>query len=208
LRETVYRVHPILILSFFLLNNCNQESKNLKDAQEYPADLNIQTREQWGWKPIKQKPEIHDINKITIHHSGVEFKKDEDPVQYLRNLQDWSRSEKGWIDIPYHFMIDLDGNIYEARPIQYPGDTNTDYEVRGHALICVMGNYEIQTLSQRQLDQLIKLTAFLAEKYHVPVDSIKGHKDYAETACPGKNLYRYIEDGTIRNRVQEILKNK
>jgi hypothetical protein len=202
------KVILVLMLSFFLLINCNHKSNTLKDTQEYPADLNIQTREQWGWKPIKQKSETQEINKITIHHGGVEFKKDEDPVQYLRNLQDWSRIEKGWIDIPYHFMIDLDGNIYEARPIQYPGDTNTDYDVRGHALICVMGNYEIQTLSQHQLDQLIKLTAFLAEKYHVPVDSIKGHKDYAETACPGKNLYRYLEDGTIRNRVQEILKNK
>ena len=35
---------------------------------------------------------------------------------------------------------------------------------------------------------------------------IKGHKDYAETACPGKDFYKYLENGTIVKTVSENLK--
>ena len=104
-------------------------------------------------------------------------------------------------------MVDLKGTIHEARDINLPGDTNTDYDVRGHALICVLGNYENQVLSDRQLQSVIDLTAFLSSRYNVPVDSIKGHKDYTETLCPGKDLYKYLQDGTIVGRVKKKLKH-
>ncbi len=160
-------------------------------------------RKAWGWKPPTFTLKPQKIKRITIHHSGILFKKDEDPIKYLRHLQEWSRTEKHWMDIPYHYMIDLNGNIYEARELKYPGDTNTTYNPRGHALICVMGNYEIQKPTQRQLEALAWLSAKLALKYHVPLDSIKGHKDYAETQCPGKNLYRYLQDGTLKKLIKE-----
>jgi hypothetical protein len=163
------------------------------------------SHEEWGWEPVISEIEKHTIRKITIHHGGVEFKADKDPIEYLRNLQSWSRTEKNWPDIPYHYMIDLEGNIYEARPLKFPGDTNTDYDVRGHALICVMGNYEIQKINTDQLNALIDMAAYIANKYSIPIEEIKGHKDYTETACPGADLYRYLEDGTIQKGVKQIL---
>jgi hypothetical protein len=72
----------------------------------------------------------------------------------------------------------------------------------------MMGNYENQIISTVQLNSLIGLTAFLAKTFGVAVDSIKGHKDYTETLCPGKDLYRYLQDGTIVRGVSEILKKK
>ncbi len=176
-------------------------------AQEPEAALKIITRAEWGWVPLTDSLPTHEIKYITIHHGGEYFAEDKDPVQYLRNLQSWSQREKHWIDIPYHYMIDLQGNIYETRPIKYPGDTNTDYDVRGHALICVMGNYEEQILSPTQFEQLARLTAYLADTYHVAPELIKGHKDYTETLCPGKDLYRYLQDGSLVKRVMELQKH-
>ncbi|RLD16567.1 N-acetylmuramoyl-L-alanine amidase [candidate division KSB1 bacterium] len=166
-------------------------------------EFNIIPRKAWGWTPPPFTLKPQKIKRITIHHGGILFKKDEDPVKYIRHLQEWSRTEKHWMDIPYHYMIDLDGKIYEARELKYPGDTNTTYNPRGHALICVMGNYEIQKPTQRQIDALAWLCAKLALKYHVPLDSIKAHKDYAETLCPGKNLYRYLQDGSLKKEIKE-----
>lgn len=197
------------IILFFsvILIGCSAGTKNNYRVEnlKYPDSLNVIEREEWGSKPLEKALPEHEISKITIHHGGVEFGEDQDPVKEIRNLQAWSRSEKDWIDIPYHFMIDLDGKIYEARPINYPGATNTTYDPTGHALIEVMGNYEVQTLSQKQLKSVIDLAAFLAQKYNVPSDNIKGHKDYAETLCPGKDLYKYLEDGTIQNAVERKL---
>ena len=175
---------------------------------EYPSNLSVIRRADWGWKALQDTIPQHRIKRITIHHGGIEFKENTDVPAHIRQLQDWSRSEKHWIDIPYHFMIDLQGKIYEARPINYPGDTNTKYDPHGHALIEVMGNYEVQTLQPVQLDALIRLSAYLAKTFDVDTANICGHKDYTETLCPGKNLYRYLEDGTIRKQVAQLLKKQ
>ena len=201
--------HRLILISVLLpaLFSCTGPIKKDIDVQElnYPKNLDIVRRADWGWKPLKDVLPPHEISKITIHHGGVDYPPGKDPAEHVRQLQDWSRSEKNWIDIPYHFMIAPSGAIYETRPINYPGATNTTYDPRGHALICLMGNYENATVNQGQMKSMIELTAFLVQRFHVPLYEIKGHKDYAETLCPGKNLYQYIENGTLQARVQELL---
>ena len=169
------------------------------------SSFKIISVKEWGGTPPPFTFAEHKIERITIHHGGVEFKKDQDPVAYLKHLQEWSRTEKGWMDIPYHYLIDLDGKIYEGRNINYPGDTNTTYDPRGHALICVIGNYEIQKPNEKQLQSLAWLCAQLSKRYHVSLDSIKAHKDYAQTACPGKNLYQYLQNGELQKMIQTYL---
>lgn len=194
----------IIILAFILSNCASSSEIILVSDLHYPKELKIITRADWGWQPLSKTLPQHKIDKITIHHGGEFFSEDKDMIQYLKNLQSWSRSEKKWIDIPYHFMIDLKGNIYETRPINYPGDTNTDYDVRGHALICVVGNYEVQKVNQDQLNALVNLVSFLKDKFKVSDKDIKGHRDYTnQTVCPGEDLYKYISDGTIVRLVNE-----
>lgn len=204
---------PAILLIVFLFSQCATTSEMIIISDlHYPSDLKVISRSDWGWQPLTQTLSQHKIDKITIHHGGEFFAEDKDMIQYLRNLQSWSRREKKWIDIPYHFMIDLKGNIYETRPINYPGDTNTDYDVTGHALICVVGNYEEQKINQSQLNALVNLISFLKDKYNVADNNIRGHKDYTnQTVCPGKDLYKYIEDGTIVRMIHEkkmIVKTK
>lgn len=197
-----------VLLSLFLAFGCTAQKPagNINIVElEFPTELAVTRRAQWGWVPITQGIAEHTVTRITIHHGGVDFPDDKNVVKYLRALQSWGRSDKGWIDIPYHFMIDRQGRIYETRPINFPGDTNTTYDPAGHVLIAVMGNYENQVLSQVQLDALIAMTAFLAEKYDVPIQKIRGHKDYADTSCPGEDIYHYLLDGTIHVSVTEIL---
>jgi hypothetical protein len=146
------------------------------------------------------------ITHITLHHQGEPFPQGKDPVQYLRNLQTWSRNTKHWADIPYHYIIDLDGRIYEGRDINYAGDTNTEYDPTGHALIEVVGNFEEVEPNQKQLDAVVDLMAMLAAKYHVPVERIASHRDFsAQTVCPGANLYRYVQQGYFREQVAQRL---
>ena len=195
----------LVLFSSALLLSCSADiTKNINISElDYQTDLKVFTRTNWGWQQLEKILPQHSINKITIHHGGEDFAENKEMIPYLRNLQSWSRSEKKWIDIPYHYMIDLKGNIFETRPINYPGDTNTDYDVTGHALICVVGNYEVQKLSDASLKSLVKLTAFLKQKYQVEDKNIKTHKDYTETLCPGKDLYKYFLDGSFLKMVNE-----
>jgi hypothetical protein len=161
----------------------------------------------WGGTPADAElVRKQEITHITLHHQGEPFKPGTDPRQYLRNLQSWSRGTKHWADIPYHYIVDLDGIIYEGRNINFAGDTNTEYDPLGHALIEVVGNFEEVEPNQRQLDAVVDLMAMLAAKYRVPVERIASHRDYSgQTVCPGKNLYRYVEAGYFRDKVAQRL---
>jgi len=157
----------------------------------------------WGGTPADPaQAHRQAITHITLHHQGEPFRPGTDPRQYLRNLQTWSRNTKHWLDIPYHYIIDLDGNIYEGRKIDYAGDTNTEYDPTGHALIEVVGNFEEVEPNRQQLDAVVRLMAMLAHKYDVPLDHIASHRDFStQTVCPGAKLYRYVQDGYFRHKV-------
>jgi hypothetical protein len=178
-----------------------------KSASSIETELHIVSVQSWGGIPaVDSLAKKHTIRYITLHHEGETFPNDKDPIQYLRELQDWSRRVKHWIDIPYHYIIDLNGKIYQGRNIEYAGDTNTDYDPTGHALICVVGNYEEISPNERQLAAIVNLMTFIAEKYNISPSEIKGHLDYSKmTVCPGKNLYQYLANGYFRNQVEHNL---
>ncbi len=179
----------------------------VKPARTINSDPAVVAVADWGGTPADpSKARRHAITHITLHHQGEPFKAGTDPRQYLRNLQIWSRNTKGWLDIPYHYIIDLDGRIYAGRDIAYAGDTNTDYDPAGHALIEVVGNFEDVEPNQKQLDAVVDLMALLAVKYKVPAERILSHRDYTDgTVCPGANLHRYVANGYFRDKVSAKL---
>ena len=53
---------------------------------------------------------------------------------------------------------------------------------------------------------VIKLCVYLVQKFDVPSSEVRGHKDYSEiTDCPGEDLYKYLQDGTIVKQVEKVL---
>jgi len=154
-------------------------------------------------KPFKQ----HVPERITIHHEGTKFEKSDDAPKHIKNVQTLGMGkDRNWIDIPYHFLIDPNGNVYEGRNIFTVGETATEYDPTGHLLIACLGNFEEQEVSEKQLSSLIKLIANCCERYAISPETIASHKDYPnETLCPGKNLYKYLENNYIKEEVKKIL---
>jgi hypothetical protein len=189
---------PALALSLLLFSSVSASAQTLAEVEKSIVPVAA-----WGGTPADPAlAHRQTIAHITLHHQGEPFKPGTDPQQYLRNLQKWSRGTKHWLDIPYHYIIDLDGKIYEGRKIDYAGDTNTEYDPTGHALIEVVGNFEEVEPNQQQLDAVVRLMALLAKKYDVSLDHIASHRDFSkQTVCPGANLYRYVQDGYFRHKV-------
>ena len=145
----------------------------------------------------------HRISHVTLHHTGdaQPLRPGDDPVQRLRGLQAWGARDRNWWDLPYHFLMDLEGRIYEGRDYHYMGETNTSYDPGGHFLISIIGNYERQEPTQAQLDAIADLMAWALREFDLPIDRIGGHYNYASTTCPGKHLRGFLEDGTLRRMV-------
>lgn len=166
----------------------------------------IVTVEAWGGTPATAPAPMHRIRKITLHHQGETWKEGADVQAYLRRLQQWSRLTRRWADIPYHYVIAPDGRIHAARPLDQAGDTNTEYDPRGHALVMLVGNFEEQQPTAAQLDAAVALTAWLAREHGLGLDDIASHKDYsAQTVCPGRHLYAHLSSGWFRAQVAKRL---
>lgn len=139
----------------------------------------------------------HSPNRITIHHTATLQKPDRSLEAKMQALQSFSqnpgtlgngRPKPAWPDVPYHYYIDCQGGIAEGREVQFVGDTNTSYDPTGHVLVVLEGNFEEEQPTPEQLNSLRHLLSWLVASYHVSPDHIAGHKDFAETLCPGKNL--------------------
>ena len=149
----------------------------------------------------------HRITHVTLHHTGDSrpLLPADDPIARLRGLQSWGASDRNWWDVPYHYLLDLDGRIFEGRDYHYMGETNTAYDPGGHFLISVIGNYGRQEATRAQIEAIADLMAWAVKEFDVPLDRIGGHYNYATTDCPGQHLRKYLEDGTLKRMVTERL---
>lgn len=161
-------------------------------------EIEIMSREEWQAQPAKVGLKWHIPRYITIHHTGTNQNPNRSAAEKLQALQNFSYTEgilgdgvtpkKPWPDVPYHFYITVDGTVVEGREIQYQGDSNTYYNLDGHALIVVEGNFNIEKVKDIQYERLEQLVIALAKKYKISSENISGHKNYAETTCPGEDL--------------------
>jgi hypothetical protein len=196
-------LHALIAAAWLLLAGCA--------SQSIPGG--VMGVEAWGGRSptaeeaARAKP--HVPVRLTLHHAGVAFGRDKDPIAHLRNLQRWSREMRGWADIPYHYVIDLDGNVYAARDVMLAGDTNTRYDPAGHALVMVLGNFEEAEPTPAQIEATARTFAMLATRFNIPLATLASHKDHtSDTACPGRFLYRYLADGTIAARANHYLRHE
>ena len=180
-----------------------------KPRVEKPA---IVSASEWGSKPKPIGDERKHMPKyLTIHHAGVVWKPGDDPAAKVRGLQGYGQREKNWPDLPYHFLIAPDGRIFEGRPVEYEPESNTKYELKGNVGVELFGNFEQQRVNEKQLESLAKLCAWLCDVHGIDPkqpNAIRAHKDVAQTACPGKDFYRYVKDGDVGRWVAGMLEGK
>jgi len=126
---------------------------------------------------------------IVIHHSAT----DEGNSLYF----DKYHQGKGWEEIGYHFVIDngtkgkQDGQIeVSPRWIKQKNGAHCQAGDMNHKGIgiCLVGNFNQERVSQKQLEALVYLVDILRDYYKIPLKNIIGHRVVkgAKTECPGK----------------------
>lgn len=191
-----------LTLTVWVTMAAAAESQIRCDADTIPKPI-IVSRAEWSAAEPRCPMSPHTITRITIHHTASRQSFQTSIKDKMLNLQHFSQdssplangtTKPAWCDLPYHYYVAADGSIAEGRQIEYVGDTNTDYDPAGHALIVLEGNFEVEHPTERQRSALENLILWLATTRAVDPDSVKGHSDYAHTACPGKNLMELLPE--------------
>ena len=174
---------------------------------ETPAAM-ISLRPRSAWEARDAIPSLmteHTIERLTVHHAGDGGRRPTGPHRF-RSWQNWHMDGRDWGDIAYHFIIGIDGAIYEARDLRYEGDTGTRYDTTSHFLVVVEGDFDIEQPTQAQLDSLAELLAWASVEFGVSSDTITGHRDHAPgQTCPGHNLYPHLTSGDLAANVDALL---
>lgn len=164
----------------------------------------LEVIERAGWGAAEPGPGMieHEISRLTVHHTAVTLTDNSLAPARLLAHQRFHQSDRGWPDLAYHFAIDQLGNVYEGRSPEFRGDTATNYDPAGHFLIVLEGNFDEQPLPDQQQLSMVDLLAWAAVEYAVDPSEIHGHREYAETSCPGKAVFSLISTGDLTEAVQ------
>lgn len=136
---------------------------------------------------------MRQITEIIIHCADTPEGRDVRADEIRR----WHKNERGWSDIGYHYVIDLDGTIEAGRDVETAGAHCTGHNAKSIG-ICYVGGCDAQmqpkdTRTEEQKASLLLLLKYLRQRY--PKAKIYGHRDFAQKACPSfdaKNEYKEI----------------
>lgn len=144
---------------------------------------------------------------IVIHHSGSS-------VDTLKSMNNDHVNKKGWDGIGYHFIIGngvntIDGEVEETFRYRQLKDgahaLTPDLFYNKHAIgICLVGNFNNTSPTEKQINSLKKLILKLKDTYSILDKNIMIHREVKATECPGKNfpienIRTWLEETSINN---------
>jgi predicted Ser/Thr protein kinase len=152
------------------------------------------SRQNWQAAAAAYNGQTHTPSSIVLSHDNQMMAAGEDAHAKIRSMQGYH--QRLWSDIAWHYIVDLDGNIYEGRDINIPGDTSFGFNTSGIIAIGLLGDYDSQHLNQNQHDALVNLMAWLCQEYDIAPAAIYPHRHFAEVdpnnrkpnTSPGSNI--------------------
>ena len=115
-----------------------------------------------------------------------------------KTIKQWHK-ERGFDDIGYHYVIDLDGTIEKGREEDLVGA-----HCKGHNAtsigICYVGGCDKNmkpkdTRTPEQKRSMLSLVRKLVNKYKIPVTQIWAHHDFDKhKACPSFDISEFRKD--------------
>ncbi|MEM7624405.1 MAG: peptidoglycan recognition family protein [Planctomycetota bacterium] len=162
-----------------------------------PAPAGVLPRKHWTRHGITSRNinAMNGVKKITIHHEGwTPFTATSAAATYdrIESIRQIHTRDRGWSDIGYHFIIDRQGRIVEGRPLAYQGAHVSENNPHNMGIL-VLGNFEKQTPSKKQVEALGRFTRQMMKAHRVPASRVRTHKEINPTQCPGRHLQAQVD---------------
>lgn len=132
---------------------------------------------------------MRSINEIIIHCSATRRGQN----VTVEQIDLWHR-KRGFKCIGYHYVVMLDGNVVEGRPLQEIGAHCTEHNAHSVG-VCYVGGLELDgraadTRTTEQKKALRDLVARLCAQF--PGATVHGHREFANKACPCFDVSREL----------------
>ena len=141
---------------------------------------------------IEPPAESRDWDYVVLHHTGDDFGTVSTIDAAYRRRKD--QFGNNWLGIGYHFVIGngngmADGRVEPTFRWQEQLD-GAHAGSRPHNRlgigICLVGNFDQDRPTQRQIAAVKELVTLLAGRYHISPEKVVRHLDVAPTRCPGR----------------------
>lgn len=174
------------------------------------ANIGVNSRASWGARATRCSTNDTSKTRISIHHTVTPS--NTDPPVRLRGIQAYHMDTQGWCDIGYHFLVSLDGRLWEGRAAHLLGTHVANNNSRNLGISYIgcfhtsgCSNWTPFTPPDVMIQSGAKLVRTAAQVYGITVSSstVIGHRDNpgASTSCPGANLHSKL--GQIRSLASE-----
>ncbi len=131
------------------------------------------------------------INKILIHCTATK----EGREVTIGEIREWHLA-RGWRDVGYHFLVDLNGAVEVGRPIEQLGAHCIGQNKFSIGIAYVGGlskrGKPKDTRTKEQKEGLKWLLNDLKKKY--PNVTIHGHNEFSNKACPCFDVQKEYSD--------------
>lgn len=149
------------------------------------------SRRGWEAQPATRVVALDPTNvrKLFLHHTTGSQRP---PFAWVREIQRYHQQTKGWYDIAYSFLVSSDGTVFEGRGWERQGG-----HTKGHNSSSVGVAY-LGDGRQPVPEAALRSIRLLCEEADAVFDrqlQRLGHRDVGATACPGAQLYRWLEAG-------------
>ena len=152
---------------------------------------------------------MREINEIIIHCSDTQEGCDVTAADIRRwHMTPVEKGGRGWRDIGYHYVIDLDGTIEAGRPVERVGAhcigrNGEDHNSKSIG-ICYIGGRRMlgdgrwewaDTRTKAQREAMYNLVCLLLSTYKGA--RVYGHRDFAARACPCFDVQQWLREEKI-----------
>ena len=142
-----------------------------------------------------------EITSFHVHHTANKIStwRGADSVEAIRRYHVEVRKYR---DIAQHVTLGPDGSIWLGRdwnlaPASATGHNGFDYKARPFMVEC-FADFRTDELEGGQLEAIIPMIAAIQERFALPPEAIKFHKEMQPTECPGN-----LDKGALIAAVRE-----
>ena len=150
----------------------------------------------WVWDlsgPIIDGGTSQRVRGIVIHHDGIRHSTDKSGAAKADALRRSLLRDYGWTELPYHYLIDVDGQVLEGAAESAATLTRTWHDPSDLLHVALLGNYSVDHPTESQMDSLLRLVAVKAREYDLPMSHVRLHGELVATACPGAHVRAFLQ---------------
>ncbi len=166
-----------------------------------PEPDKLQWRSDFGWSPYSPAGSANPRSGLVIHYDSSNQRLADKP--HSACIDYWKRTRafhtgpsRGWVDLGYSWGACAHGYVMEGRGLfksqaAQPGGNSTYYS-------CTLMTGPTDVITPAQINAVRQLREWLMEPQSSISGTVKGHRDFNATSCPGENAYDMVRDGTFR----------